>query len=393
MHHNKHQRKKHAIFPFLFIVIILFLVGIEAYLLFFQPEKKPQSATAETTHSEQQLNFNASQLKNFNQEVQPTSPLAVDMNKQLIDSDFVGTALVVHEGQIILQQGYGYSNFETKKKNNSQSLFQIGSMQKAYTAVLILQQVQANKLSLDTTLDTYYPNVPYSSQITIRQLLTMTSGLYQKDRPKTMMSDDEFIRFNIAHAKMDTFNVFRYDGVNYNLLVGILEKITNTPYRTLFNQEYITSLHLSNTIFYDAFVQAPNRTYPYEKKEKQDYAKKSKDDSVLFNREVGTGNIAATTGDIYTFFKNLFSNQLLLPDMMDTIWTTNGSGGYIAGTYDFGNYVLSHGVEAGFESVICFSKDQKDSVIFLTNQHISTDALVRLSKTFFSQLGPYKIKQ
>lgn len=79
--------------------------------------------------------------------------------------------------------------------------------------------------------------------------------------------------------------------------------------------------------------------------------------------------------------------------MMDTIWTTNGSGGYIAGTYDFGNYVLSHGVEAGFESVICFSKDQKDSVIFLTNQHISTDALVRLSKTFFSQLGPYKIKQ
>lgn len=116
MHHNKHQRKKHAIFPFLFIVIILFLVGIEAYLLFFQPEKKPQSATAETTHSEQQLNFNASQLKNFNQEVQPTAPLAVDMNKQLIDSDFVGTALVVHEGQIILQQGYGYSNFETKKK-------------------------------------------------------------------------------------------------------------------------------------------------------------------------------------------------------------------------------------------------------------------------------------
>lgn len=392
MHHNKHQQKRHAIFPFLFIVIILFLVGIEAYLLFFQPEKKPQSATAETTHSEQQLNFNASQLKNFNQEVQPTAPLAVDMNKQLIDSDFVGTALVVHEGQIILQQGYGYSNFETKKKNNSQSLFQIGSMQKAYTAVLILQQIQANKLSLDTTLDTYYPNVPYSSQITIRHLLKMTSGLYQEDHPKSMMSDDDFIRYNIAHAKMGKFNSYRYSGINYNILVGILEKITNTPYKSLFNQEYRTKVSLSNTIFYDEFIKSPNRTYSYEKKDGKDYAEKNKDDSVLFDQEVGTGNVAATTGDIYTFFSDLFSNQFLTSAMMDTIWNPDSSGKYIAGTYDFGSYIFSHGIEGDFEAAAFISKNQKESVILLTNQHIKNDSLVDLNKKLFLQLDSYKIK-
>lgn len=392
MHHNKHQHKKKAVVPFLLLLLILFLCSLEIYFLFFQSGGKINSATTETTQTEEPLTFDASKQKNFAQEVPPTSPLAVNLDKQLVSADFIGTALVVHEGQIILQQGYGYGNFETKQKNNSQSLFQIGSMQKAYTAVLILKQIQAKKLSLETTVDTYYPNIPNSSQITIRHLLMMTSGLYQEEHPKAMMTDDEFIRYNIAHAKMGTFNTFRYDGINYNLLVGILEKVTDTPYKSLFNQEYITDLHLSNTIFYDTFIQSPNRTYSYEKDKNKDYTKKNKDNAVLFDQEVGTGNVAATTGDVYTFFADLFSNQLLTSTTMNTIWTSTGSGNYIAGTYDFGNYIFSHGIEGGFEAASCVSKNQKDAVILLTNQHLPDGSYVHLDKNLFSQLGPYKIK-
>ena len=77
---------------------------------------------------------------------------AEQVDQQLKAAGYVGTALVVHQNQVILQQGYGYADKAKDQLNNAQSLFQIASLQKSFTATLIMQQVQAGKLSLDTLL-------------------------------------------------------------------------------------------------------------------------------------------------------------------------------------------------------------------------------------------------
>lgn len=208
MHYKKHHKKSNPFIPALIILILIILVGVEIYLLFFQNPSKPVSQTnssertSETTKTSTSLTPNAQQAKDFNKEVQPNSDFANEINKKLEDSQFIGSALIIHNGEIILQKGFGYANFSESKPNTAQSTFQIGSIQKAFTASLILKQVQAKKLSLDDTLDRFYPTVPDSQKITIRQLLSMTSGLQQKIKPTIMMSDDDFVQFAISNATM-----------------------------------------------------------------------------------------------------------------------------------------------------------------------------------------------
>lgn len=392
MRHRKHQKRNKRLRQFLFMLFLLSLISLEIYLLLSKENQQnilPQTSVASSEVSKENTGSNG-QIKNLNQDIAPNSNLALDINKKLMDAAFVGSALVIKNNQIIMQKGFGYANFSKQIANNSQSVYQIGSSQKGLTAALVLQQVQAQKLSLDETLDRFYPNVPDSSKITIRQLLSMNSGLFQQEKPKTVMSDDEFLRFEIAHAQMGTFGEFKYDAINYYLLVGILEKLTNTTYRTLLNQQIIQPLQLHHTSFYDDFLQLKNRTYAYEKKDNTSYATNIADDPLLFNQEVGTGSLGMTVGDLYTFYANLLAEKLVNKQTMDSLWTDDQQNKFIGGLYNCGNFIRGHGIEGGFEAISYISKDGKDAIILLTNQYPKNASYDQLIKTLFSQLGSYK---
>ncbi|MDA9471469.1 serine hydrolase domain-containing protein [Enterococcus sp. 5H] len=394
MHHGKHQKRNKRRRQFLFTLFLLTLISFEIYLLFFKEKQQnilPQTST-ESSEISKEKTEDTEQIKNLNQDVLPSSNLALDINQKLTDASFIGSALVIKDNQIIMQKGFGYANASKKIANNSQSVFQIGSSQKGLTAALVLQQVQAQKLSLDETLDHFYPNIPDSSKITIRQLLSMNSGLVQQEKPTAMMSDEEFLRFEIAHAQMGTFGEFKYDAINYYLLVGILEKLTGSTYRTLLNQQIIQPLQLHHTSFYDDFLQLKNRTFAYEKKDNTDYAADIADDPLLFNQEVGTGSLGMTVSDLYTFYANLLAEKLVNKQTMDSLWTDDKQNKFIGGLYNCGNFIRGHGIEGGFEAVSYVSKDRKDAIILLTNQYPKNASYDQLTATLFSQLGPYKTK-
>lgn len=392
MRHGKHQKRNKRRRQFLFTLFLLTLISFEIYLL-FPKENQKNILPHTTTESSEVLKgtlSDARQSENFKQEVPPNSRLAKDINQKLTDASFIGSALVIKDNQIIMQKGFGYANASKQLANNSQSVFQIGSSQKGLTAALVLQQVQAQKLSLDETLDQFYPNIPDSSKITIRQLLSMNSGLFQQEKPTAMMSDEEFLRFEIAHAQMGTFGEFKYDAINYYLLVGILEKLTGSTYRTLLNQQIIQPLQLHHTTFYGDFLQLKNRTFAYEKKDNTDYATDITDDPLLFNQEVGTGSLAMTVGDLYIFYANLLTEKLVNKQTMDALWTDDKQNKFIGGLYNCGNFIRGHGIEGGFEAISYVSKDRKDAIILLTNQYPKNASYDQLTATLFSQLGPYK---
>lgn len=393
MHQNKHRKKSNLLIPTIVLFILIFLVGLEVYLLFFQnhtsPTKSTNESTSKTTQSSAILTKDAQQAENFNQEVRPDSDLAKGIDQKLTENQFVGSALIIHNGQIILQKGFGDANIAKKLPNTYQSNFQIGSIQKGMTAVLILQQVQAGKLSLDDTLDKFYPDIADSFKITIRQLLSMCSGLYQKEQPKVRMSDDEFLRFSISNAAMGIYGKYKYEAVNYRILAGILEKLTNISYRTLFEQTFIKNLQLRNTFFYDDFLNSLNRTYAYKKPDETGVTSEISDDPLLFDQEVGTGNIGMSVGDLYLFYSNLLEGTFIDQKTIDQLWTSDTLKKYMGGIYNYPNYIKGHGAEEGFESTAMISKDRKNAVILLSNQPSKGKNQGELASTSFNLLGPY----
>ena len=104
---------------------------------------------------------------------------------------FNGTILVAENGNTISKNALGYLNFETKEKLKINSPFYLASVSKQFTAMSIMILKEQNKLKYENKLSDYFPEFPsYSNQVTIRNLLTHTSGIpnyfrlgaYKKDR-------------------------------------------------------------------------------------------------------------------------------------------------------------------------------------------------------------------
>src|SRR5580698_113597 len=150
-------------------------------------------------------------------------------------NSFNGVALVAQKGKILLEQGYGYKNATTKSLNDSNTVFQIGSITKQFTSAIILQLQEQHKLSVQDKLSKYIPDYPNSDSITIENLLTHTSGIYN------YTNDDAYMQNTSATPiKLETLislfknkpldfspgTKYSYSNSGYVLLGYIIERIT-----------------------------------------------------------------------------------------------------------------------------------------------------------------------
>ncbi|WP_263849023.1 serine hydrolase domain-containing protein [Lacticaseibacillus nasuensis] len=88
----------------------------------------------------------------------------------------------MHKGRVAGLYTHGMANIATRQPVTATTMYEIDSIQKVMTAVMVMRQIRAGKLRMTTTLHRFFPKAPNSRGITIRQLLDMTSGLtYPKD--------------------------------------------------------------------------------------------------------------------------------------------------------------------------------------------------------------------
>jgi CubicO group peptidase (beta-lactamase class C family) len=90
---------------------------------------------------------------------------------------FMGSVLVAHAGEVLLNQGYGMANLEHGVPNTPQTKFRIGSVTKQFTATAILKLQEQGLLDVKDSISVYLPNYPKGERITIHQLLNHTSGI------------------------------------------------------------------------------------------------------------------------------------------------------------------------------------------------------------------------
>src|SRR5688572_19424940 len=112
---------------------------------------------------------------------------AVKINTEKIDQyldsaskqfRFNGVALIAQKGEVLLDKGYGWKDMKDKKTHDSASIFQIGSITKQFTAVIILKLQEQGKLSVSNPISKFIPDFPNGDKITLYHLLTHTSGIY-----------------------------------------------------------------------------------------------------------------------------------------------------------------------------------------------------------------------
>lgn len=300
----------------------------------------------------------------------------------VVDSDFMGTALIVQNGQIAYEKGYGEADKQRKIDNQTETVFPIASLQKSMTAALILQLVKEQKLQLDDSLEQFYPEVAGSESITIQQLLDHTSGISMDEETpaEILTSQERQINFTLDTLIVDPTDEFQYTNANYTLLAGIISKLRNEPYEMVVEQELITPLALKHTYFWDTLPADLSVPLAYVGADDQENTA-IVPSAALYSSLLGAGNMFMSVGDFWTFIQSLSNGKLFQKEEYNQLAGV-AEGGYRAGIIYWENLFYSVGVLNDFNTVI-YGDDSNQTVILLFANQPPTDGIQELSQELY----------
>ncbi|AOE48858.1 serine hydrolase [Kangiella sediminilitoris] len=254
--------------------------------------------------------------------------------------------------------------------------YKVGSITKTYTATVILQLIEENRLSLDTKLSEYYPNVANAGAITVEQLLTHHSGIHNYTADADFLTYHEkpqsktFLLDKIESFKPD-FNPgekAQYSNSNYLLLGYIIEDIEGKSYQDVLLERIIEPLGLDDTFVGEAIDPENEEAYSYQLAEKWNEIPEW-DMSVAFS----AGAIVSTPEELDRFISALFKGKLISDSSLKKmINIENGFGkGIFETKYEWDDkelqgYWHNGGIE-GFISHLAYYPDEDLTIVVLSN--------------------------
>jgi CubicO group peptidase (beta-lactamase class C family) len=256
---------------------------------------------------------------------------------------FSGAILVAHNGKAVLDQAWGMATNSTRNTTDTQ--FCIGSMNKMFTAVAILQLAGAGKLALDKPIVTYwsdYPNRDLAARVTIRELLNHTGGTgdiftpeYEAYRQETRALADYIKLFGTRPVAFEPGTRMEYSNYGFILLGRIIELVTREPYEKYIREHVYLPAGMLHTDSRPESDHVEGRAIGYT----------HGSDELMPNTNTmpwsGTsaGGGYSTVGDLFLFAEALQSGKLLSPDLLRE--ATQGSP--MRRDYGMGFYALPNG--------------------------------------------------
>jgi len=232
---------------------------------------------------------------------------------------FSGIILVAEKGNIQFHKAYGLANRETKAPNTINTLFDIGSMNKTFTSIVVKQLVAEGKLNLDDKLTQYIPGFkdPNANKITINHLLNHESGFadYHTRNYFDLPLNERKLNAIVERAKSYDLNFEPgteqdYSNLGYVILGAVIEKVSGKSYFDNVNERIVKPLNLKNTYLND-FSGLENRIahgYYYTPLGELDESAPLQD---IPNPD---GGFLSTTEDIMTFYRSYYYDDLLLSE-------------------------------------------------------------------------------
>ncbi|RJE91319.1 penicillin-binding protein [Paenibacillus sp. 1011MAR3C5] len=176
---------------------------------------------------------------------------------------YVGASVViVKDGQVLAQKGYGYADQEGKKAvDPASSVFRIASVSKSITASAIMQLVEQGKIGLQDDFTKYVKdlslNNPFDKPVTIENLLTHTTGFQIQDvKPEDIHNDfekvveiDDYVRANVPPVVREPGSSYMYDNYASLVLGLIVENVSGEPYADYIDKHIFEPLGMESSGF------------------------------------------------------------------------------------------------------------------------------------------------
>jgi CubicO group peptidase (beta-lactamase class C family) len=308
-------------------------------------------------------------------------PIADQLNDYLASAvaayKFNGVALVAKKGEVLLHKAYGWRNVAAQAPNDTSTRFPILSITKSFTAMVLLKLQEQNKLSLNDKLSKYFPDFPNGDKITVEQLISHTSGIYnytddigEEDSALVNHPISRQLFLDIVYNKPPNFSPgkgFAYNNSGYYLAGLVVEKATGKSYEQNVRELIFDPLGMSRSGFaFNGLPEAEKATGYQFLTDQQQKPYTYLDSTVGYS----AGAIYSTTGDLYNWTQAIAQQQLLSPASWKQALTRK------AGDYGLGfrlnnffgrDYIKHSGGYPGFVSEFVYYPKQEVTIILLKN--------------------------
>jgi len=229
--------------------------------------------------------------------------------------DIHGTVLVAEKGTVVYSKAFGLANMEWDIPNQVDTKYRIYSMSKQFTALLIMQLVEAGKLDVAKPISEYLPyyRKDVGDRVTVHHLLTHTHGIaeHYERLPAFLVTEPtkELIQKYFSNElDFEPGTKFRYSGLlGYILLGAIVESVTGEPYEKVLQEKILDPAGMKNTTYLDYRKLIKNRAADYTKTD-QGFEHRIQAYPVHAD---GASCIVSTVNDLLLWDRVLYSNALI----------------------------------------------------------------------------------
>ena len=295
------------------------------------------------------------------------------MNYSYQNGLFNGTVMVSQNNEIIYRNSFGYADFDKNELLVPESSFYLASVSKQFTTMAVMILKERGELTYDDKLSDYFPDFPdYADSVTIRQMMTHTSGIpdhYRLNAYKAGLTNDDVYDILVKVEELDfkPGTKYSYSNGGYVLLSMIVEKVSGQPFHEFMKTNIFNPLEMDHTLVYDqSEPEVANRAIGYN-------ASGKLDDYEIFT--TGAGGIYSNVDNLFKWDQALNRHQLVSAETLEEAYqpTILSSGDTIP--YGFGwsinqdkHWVEHSGGLSGFRTYIRRYPEKGDAFVLLTNK-------------------------
>lgn len=292
----------------------------------------------------------------------------------ILDGNLTGFVFVVKDGESVYSKGFNKG--DDHQQFSSDTVFRIGSDTKQFTATGIMLLQEQGKLSVNDTLDKYFPEYSHGKEITLHNLLSMHSGLTDYSdyfaQLNLTVDNEAQNKANILQFILDADliskpnEIFQYNNSNYFLLAEIIERVSGMTY-----EEYITE-----NIFKPLDMKSTGIYKNYEKDgaviAKPLYPTGAEDDFNKPGATFGAGDIMSNADDLAKWLKAFEGGSILSDESIKAV-STSYSTENDSYEYGYGWFISNNGIYHGgniseYSAMLFTSPEEKYSIIILSNE-------------------------
>ena len=292
------------------------------------------------------------------------------------------SVLVVRDGDVVLAKAYGLSDLEARVPATPRTNYRLASLTKQFTATAAMLLAADGKLRLDDRASRFLTELPaYARDVTIRQLLTHTSGLpaYEDFVPdsQTTQVHDRDVPALISRADSLYFPAgaaYRYSNTGYALLALIVERASGTGFARFLHDHIFAPLGMSATVaFENGISTVANRAWGYSARD----GRWTRTDQSSTSAVLGDGGIYTSIDDLVRWDRALDEHALVSAPQQREAWTAATLTDGRRSGYGFGWFVddsasevrlRHHGETMGFTNAILKIPARRLTIVLLTNR-------------------------